>query len=113
MPELKKHLADILKWQGKYECIAPVEALHCTLTSFASYGIVARQNDATELLAIMHDKMKAPEASERLWCMFLDHMDAKTYVIRPADLNTPEAKLLLSVTPSGPLANTCWRYCSH
>ena len=29
LPELKKHLADILQWHGKYECIAPVEVLHC------------------------------------------------------------------------------------
>ena len=88
MPGLKNHLADIVKWQGKYECIAPVEVLQCILASFENYGILATQNDVTELLAIMHDKMKAPEASERLWCMFLDHMDAKTYVLRPADRNS-------------------------
>ena len=88
MPGLKNHLADIVKWQGKYECIAPVEVLQCILASFENYGILATQNDVTELLAIMHDKMNVPEASERLWCMFLDHMDAKTYVPRPADLNS-------------------------
>ena len=49
---------------------SPVEALRCMLETFERHGILAAQNDATELLELIHDILQAPASSANLHSMF-------------------------------------------
>ena len=65
-----------MRWHGRYECIAPVEVLHYFVDLL--HGILATQNAATDLLALVHQVLEAPLTTDHLHCIFY-RMGADVY----------------------------------